>query len=320
MSSTTHSGATTSHIQVTPRRPRLLNGFFPETGLLGMDIAPTLLKSDFFRLGVSAVIIGGTAFGINAFMNREKRVGGLSPQESAHLNQTFLYAGTGLGMTAITAKLLHNSGWSYKLMSMNPWLMIGGSLALSIGTMYGTVSTPVEQSGLKHLCWAGFNVVQAGVLAPMYFYAPAVLARAALYTTGIVGSLAFVGATAKETQYLYMGGPLLAGVTVVALSGLAPLILPAGSRALNVTEKVWMYGGLAVFSGFVLYDTQRVSLLVPTISIFYIGAYHFYWQILAAARYAQLRGSKPDPIAQAISIELDAINIFVSGDYSNVLH
>ena len=70
----------------------------------------------------------------------------------------------------------------------------------------------MEQSGLKHLCWAGFNVVQAGVLAPMYFFAPAVLARAALYTTGIVGSLAFVGATAKETQYLYMGGPLLAGV------------------------------------------------------------------------------------------------------------
>jgi len=51
-----------------------------------------------------------------------------------------------------------------------------------------------------------------------------------------------------------MGGPLLAGVTVVALASLAPMALPIGTRALAITESISLYGGLAVFSGFVLYE------------------------------------------------------------------
>jgi growth hormone-inducible transmembrane protein len=52
-----------------------------------------------------------------------------------------------------------------------------------------------------------------------------------------------------------MGGPLLAGITVVALSSLAPMVLPiTAMRTLAVTEAVSLYGGLAVFSGFVLFE------------------------------------------------------------------
>lgn len=59
---------------------------------------------------------------------------------------------------------------------------------------------------------------------------------------------------ARNDKYLYMGGPLLAGVTVVALSSLAPLALPLGMRGLAVAESLSLYGGLAVFGGFVLYE------------------------------------------------------------------
>jgi hypothetical protein len=57
-----------------------------------------------------------------------------------------------------------------------------------------------------------------------------------------------------------MGGPLLAGVTVVALSSLAPLVLPVGMPGLAFAESISLYGGLAVFGGFVLYE--YVLLLV----------------------------------------------------------
>ena len=107
----------------------------------------------------------------------------------------------------------------------------------------------------------------------------------------MMGSIAFVGATAKQEKYLYIGGPLLAGAAIVAVSGFAPLILPATAvRTLALTEKLWLYGGLAVFGGFTLYDVQKV---------------------LHHARLAE-RGLMPkDAVNESISLELDFINIFI---------
>lgn len=125
----------------------------------------------------------------------------------------------------------------------------------------------------------------------MMFFSPALLARAGLYTAAMMGSLAFVGATAKTDKYLYIGGPLLAGVGIVAVSGLAPLVLPVtATRTLMITENLWLWGGLAVFGGFTLYDIQK---------------------ILHHARMAE-RGLIPrDAVKESISLELDFINIFV---------
>ena len=123
------------------------------------------------------------------------------------------------------------------------------------------------------------------------FMSPAILARAGLYTVGMMGSIAFVGATAKQEKYLYLGAPLLAGVTIVALSGFAPLVLPAtATRSLMWSERIWLYGGLAVFGGFTLYDVQK---------------------ILHHARMAQRGLMQRDIVNESISLELDFLNIFV---------
>jgi len=123
------------------------------------------------------------------------------------------------------------------------------------------------------------------------FMQPAILARAGLYTVGMMGSIAFVGATAKTDKYLWIGGPLLGGVAIVALSGLAPMVIPAtATRALMWSENIWLYGGLAVFGGFTLYDVQKV---------------------LRNARMAQAGLKKRDPVNESVSLELDFINIFV---------
>jgi growth hormone-inducible transmembrane protein len=123
------------------------------------------------------------------------------------------------------------------------------------------------------------------------FMAPALLARAGLYTVGMMGSIAFVGATAKQEKYLYLGAPLLAGVAIVAISGFAPLVLPATAvRTLMWTEHIWLYGGLAVFGGFTLYDVQR---------------------ILHHARLAERGLVRKDVVNESISLELDFLNIFI---------
>ena len=123
------------------------------------------------------------------------------------------------------------------------------------------------------------------------FLHPALLARAGLYTVGMMGALTFVGATAKQEKYLYLGGPLLAGVAIVALSGFAPLVVPAtAARTLMWTENIWLYGGLAVFGGFTLYDVQKV---------------------LHHARLAQAGVLRRDAVNESIGLELDFLNIFI---------
>lgn len=244
------------------------------------------------RMMYGAAIFGGTMVAINFMFNRETREdGGMPAYERSYLNDTFMHTGLGIGIIGVAARALHTSGWSLRLMSANPWLVLGVGLVGSIGTMIACRATSPDNYMLKYGLWAGFNVTQAALLSPMLFFSPAILARAGLYTVGMMGSIAFVGATAKQEKYLYLGGPLLAGVAIVALSGLAPLVLPVtATRTLMLTEKLWLYGGLAVFGGFTLYDTQK---------------------ILHHARMAERGMFRRDAVNESIALELDFINIFV---------
>jgi len=253
-----------------------------------VTIRPTQAEA-WKKYAITAATVAGTIVATNVFLNRETR-DGLSASEQSYLNESFQYTGGGLLFTALAARSFFKSGAAVRIMSANPWAVIGVSLVGSIATMWGAMETSPERPLLKHAFWLGFNGFQAATLSPLFFLSPALLGRAALYTCGVVGSLCYVGATAKNDKYLYMGGPLLAGVTVVALSSLAPLALPLGMRGLAVSEAISLYGGLAVFSGFVLYDTQK---------------------ILHNARMAEAGAIRRDPLRESIGLELDIINIFI---------
>ena len=101
--------------------------------------SPTASGSLGQRLLYGGALVGGTLFATNLIFNRETRDdGGMPPFEREYLNQTFMHTGLGIGIIGVAASALHRSGWSYRLMAANPWLVIGGGLAASIGTMMVT--------------------------------------------------------------------------------------------------------------------------------------------------------------------------------------
>ncbi|GAA93860.1 uncharacterized protein L969DRAFT_92227 [Mixia osmundae IAM 14324] len=247
-------------------------------------------QQKYTQYGITAGVIVAGATALQMFMNREQR-DSLSPVEAKHLNATFQYLGAGLAVVVATAVGLHKSGTTYRLMALNPLVFAGVSLVGSIGSMMLIHRIPAEETGKKHLAWLAFNGFQAMTLAPLAFLQPAILFKAGLYTAGVIGSLSYVGATAKNDTYLMMGGPLLAGLTVVALSSLAPLVLPATAiRTVSIAQNISLYGGLAVFGGMTLYDVQK---------------------ILAHGRMAAAGQIQADPMADSIGIQLDTINIFI---------
>ena len=97
------------------------------------------------RLLYAGGVFGGTLLAVNFLFNHESREGSIPLYERAYLQETFTYTGLGVGMIGLAAKGLHNVGWSHSLMRMNPWLILGGGLAASVGTMFATMATDPDK-------------------------------------------------------------------------------------------------------------------------------------------------------------------------------
>ncbi|GAA6035542.1 hypothetical protein JCM8097_000306 [Rhodosporidiobolus ruineniae] len=246
-------------------------------------------KVDWRKVGINVGIGAAGAVALNLVLNQKD--GSLAAFEADYLKSTFTFTGLGLGITAATAYLAHQNGLAVRLMTMNPWLVMGGGLVLSIGSMMGVYYTAPD-SPAHYASWAAFSAMQGLTLSPMFFIAPAILGRAGLYTAGAVGGISYVGATADSEKYLWIGGPLMAGLGILILANLTPMLMPRMAlRTLTTLETVGAYGGVAVFSGFILYDTNKIK------------------------RHAQLaqRGVIPaDPVRESVSLILDVINLFTS--------
>ena len=93
---------------------------------------------------------------MNAFLNRETR-DALSPAERSYLHESFQYTGGGLAITALVARTMFKNGFTFRIMSANPWVVLGVSLVGSIGTMMGAMYTPPENTVLKHAFWLVSN-------------------------------------------------------------------------------------------------------------------------------------------------------------------
>lgn len=91
------------------------------------------------KLLVGGAIFGGTLVTINVVFNRETREdGGMPPFERSYLNNTFLHTGLGIGIIALTARQMIQSGFVYRIMVTSPWVVAIGGLGLSFATMLGT--------------------------------------------------------------------------------------------------------------------------------------------------------------------------------------
>ena len=113
----------------------------PSTRFYTNPSIPTQTGTLTQRLLYGGAIVAAGAIAANLVFNRETREdGGMPPFERAYLNETFMHTGLGIGMIGVAARALHTSGWSLRVMSMNPWVAIGGGLALSIGSMIVTRS------------------------------------------------------------------------------------------------------------------------------------------------------------------------------------
>lgn len=208
------------------------------------------------------------------------------------VRSTYQYFAMGIASTSAVAYGLSRNKMLVAKYMPKTWVGMVASACVVLASGVVTMSVPYSEGiGLKQLVWLGHSGVIGAFLTPMCFMGGPLLIRAAWYTAGIVGGLSCIAACAPSDKFLYMGGPLAMGLGVVLISALGGLFFPVTTAIGSGLYAISTYGGVVLFSGFMLYDTQV---------------------IVAKAENHPIASPHPfDPVNAAMGIYMDTINIFI---------
>lgn len=245
-----------------------------------------------------AVLAGASLFGVGSLcyygLGLSNETGAIDraafwPTEvRQRIRNTYTSFASGLGVTTVAALFASRSQSVMRFMIARPLMSGITFLVGTIGSCILCYSIPYSPETLpaKIGAFTLFTSVMGATLAPVALIGGPLVARAALYTAGVVGALSLTAACAPSEKYLYMSGPLSLGLGVVFVASIGGLFARPGTALFSGLHAVYMYGGLALFGAFLLYDTQKIINNAET------KAYY-------------------DPINMSVGIYLDTINIFI---------
>ena len=179
--------------------------------------------------GTLAGVSSSAALGSLAHMNRHWIAMSLSPSAASILG-LLVFAGVQLSRPRITAgqQSPSSGGGTTQLIRLAALLVFGLLQGISVGPLLYSVA---------------------------HYLNPSIIPQALLLTTLIFGSFTGAALTAQRRSWLYMGGMLMSGLNIMLGMSLFSLLFGGASGMLFSAE---LYLGLAVFAGFVAYDTQSI--------------------------------------------------------------
>lgn len=174
------------------------------------------------------------------------------------LSSTYSYLAGSLAVTAASGVAASRNAAIMRLTQAGGVMGLFATLAVIIGTGMLCRSIDYDSTVAKHLAWMLHCGAMGAVLAPMVYMGGPVLMRAAWYTAGIVAGLSATAITAPSEKFLMMTGPLAMGLGVVFVANIGTFFFSPGSALGAGLMSIVLYGGLILFSAFLLHDTQRV--------------------------------------------------------------
>lgn len=173
----------------------------------------------------------------------------LEPSVRYHLSKVYACL-TATCAAATVGSIIHLQGiWQAGLLSA----------LISLGLVLGLVFTPDNGKNFNLrlgllLGFGAFSGHSLGLLLEqVIFINPAIVVTALVGTTTIFTCLSAAAVLAKRGSYLFLGGILMSTLSAMFLISLGNLLF----RSYFVHE-LNLYLGLAVMSGFVLFDTQMI--------------------------------------------------------------
>jgi len=204
-------------------------------------------------------------------------------QISDRLSSTLLYFAGSITTTAgLVAFMMKRPG--IIMMSLNTWtcfLTIPGFILCSY-KMQSIPNNSQSSNLVKHGWWLAMNGLVSFSIAPLIAFSNAKLvADAFLLTSGCFAGLGFAAYNSHDSAFLGMGGILGAGMGTLMAVSIANIFFQS-----HALFNFWLYGGLAIFLGFTLYDLKNIKVRAERALYF-------------------------DPMNESLHMYIDFINIFV---------
>lgn len=165
------------------------------------------------------------------------------------------YVFGGFALTAAAAAVTHMSGLSLRILQ-DRYLAI----PLTLGCCAALVATHLinkDNDKTKKVAWLIFNVTMGMMLSPLGFLDQRIVAQAAAISLGLGGALTLTAFLAPDRRFLEWEGPLLAALSSLSIASFVAFFFPNTAFAYGV-DRASLYGGLAIFSGFLMASTQRL--------------------------------------------------------------
>jgi len=198
------------------------------------------------------------------------------------IKSAYAHVSLGLATTGLAATVMYQNGFTNLLIRATPGTFFVGSMLVMVPTLLGIMFTDYHQNPVqKYLLWHGFNIFMASSLSMVGFFGGPIIGQAALATAGIVGGLSLVAFKSESDTFETFEGPLGIGLGGIVACGVANLIWP-----MPILHNVLLYGGLIVFGGLTLTDTQKLRRQAESNALF-------------------------DPINESLGIYLNTLNIFI---------
>jgi len=141
-------------------------------------------------------------------------------------------------------------------------LLKGGGIMfalLSAGLALGLFMTPDngKNRGMRMSMLLGFAFLTGLGMGPLLSMAimmnPSIVPSALLLTTAIFACFTGAALFAPDGKYLYLGGTLLSGLSTLLFLGLLNIFFKS-----QLLFQAHLYIGLAIFCGFIMFDTQVI--------------------------------------------------------------
>lgn len=180
----------------------------------------------------------------------DSELANLTPAVRTHLRSVYTTLGGNIALCGAATAIAISSQ-----IALPPVLGVVGGLGLVLGIGF----TPVQYNSTRLAMLYGFSALEGFSLAPMIAasiaVAPGALPLALIGTGGIFAGFTAMSFLAKSRSMLSMGGPLLGGLLGILAIQLAGFFFPSIGA---ISHSIGLYGGLALFSAYISYDTQRM--------------------------------------------------------------